>query len=119
MIVHLIFGLPHETKEDMLASVRYLNTQNIQGVKFQLLHVLKNTDLAIMYQEGKFETLTMEEYIDILTDAIACLSPDIVIHRLTGDGPKNLLIAPKWSENKKHVLNSINQKLRDGGYVSF
>ena len=112
VITHLILGLPGESKEDMLASVQYLNTQNIQGVKFQLLHVLKNTDLAQLYQEGNFKTLSMEEYIDILMDAIACLSPDIVIHRLTGDGPKNLLIAPKWSENKKYVLNSINQELR-------
>ena len=126
VIVHLIFGLPGESKEDMLASVRYLNEVGsthsllqeqeaygkIKGVKFQLLHVLKDTDLAELYLEkDTFKTLTMEEYIDILCDAISYLSPDIVVHRLTGDGPKKLLIAPKWSEDKKRVLNAIHREL--------
>lgn len=126
VIVHLIFGLPGESKEDMLASVRYLNEiPKIQGVKFQLLHVLKNTDLAELYlsikgknqKDNAISVLTMEEYIDILCDAIAILSPDIVIHRLTGDGPKNLLIAPKWSEDKKRVLNAIHRALKLRGIV--
>lgn len=112
VIVHLIFGLPGESKEDMMESVRFLNTQDIQGVKFQLLHVLEGTDLAELYRKGEFQTLSMEAYIDILMDAVAGLSPDIVIHRMTGDGPKNLLIAPKWSEDKKRVLNAINAEFR-------
>lgn len=125
VIVHLIFGLPGESKDDMLASVRYLNEVGsthsllqeqeaygkIKGVKFQLLHVLKDTDLAELYLKTDFKTLTMEEYIDILCDAISYLSPDIVVHRLTGDGPKKLLIAPKWSEDKKRVLNAIHREL--------
>ena len=129
VIVHLIFGLPGESKDDMLASVRYLNEVGstnsrlqeqegygkIKGVKFQLLHVLKGTDLAELYLKNDFKTLTMEEYIDILCDAISYLSPDIVVHRLTGDGPKKLLIAPKWSEDKKRVLNAIHKELAERG----
>jgi uncharacterized protein len=129
VIVHLIFGLPGESKDDMLASVRYLNEVGsthsllqeqeaygkIKGVKFQLLHVLKDTDLAELYLKTDFKTLTMEEYIDILCDAISYLSPDIVVHRLTGDGPKKLLIAPKWSEDKKRVLNAIHKELAERG----
>ncbi len=132
VIVHLIFGLPGENKSDMLASVRYLSELNtrhtslhnydecikIQGVKFQLLHILKNTDLEQMYlslkdkDDNLLHVLSMEEYIDILCDAIAILAPDIVVHRLTGDGPKNLLIAPKWSADKKRVLNAIHHELQ-------
>lgn len=112
VIVHLILGLPQETRQDMLKSVRYLNAMDIQGVKLQLLHVLKNTDLAILYEQNKFQTLSMEEYIDILLDCLAHLSPDIVIHRLTGDGPRSLLVAPTWSSDKKRVLNSINRELQ-------
>lgn len=133
VIVHLIFGLPGESKEDMMESVRYVNQAGIQGVKFQLLHVLKGTDLVELYLAGQkfsdtdssdgahgsegnqgendFRVLTMEEYIDIVCDAIALLSPNIVVHRITGDGPKKLLIAPKWSEDKKRVLNAINKEL--------
>lgn len=112
-IVHLIFGLPGESKEDMLESVKYLNTMKIQGVKFQLLHILKNTDLETLYLQKKINTLTMEEYIDILVDAIAILSPEIVIHRLTGDGPKKILVAPQWSMDKKRVLNTIQKELKE------
>ncbi len=123
VIVHLIFGLPGENKEDMIESVHYVNQSHIQGVKFQLLHILQGTDLADFYatQEanmlGEHESdyvliqpLTMEGYIDILCDAIENLSPDIVIHRMTGDGPKKLLIAPTWSADKKKVLNAIHQE---------
>ncbi len=123
VIVHLIFGLPGESKEDMLESVRYVNQADIQGVKLQLLHVLKDTDLAQLYlsmqdvTDEAFHVLSMEKYIDVLCDAIGYLSPDIVIHRLTGDGPKKLLIAPKWSEDKKRVLNAIQRELKIRGIV--
>lgn len=124
VVVHLIFGLPGETKKDMLKSVRYVNQTGIQGVKLQLLHILEGTDLATIYrtkrevdgskvgrQKDAFHVLTMEEYIDILCDAIGYLSPEIVVHRLTGDGPKKLLLAPKWSADKKKVLNAITREL--------
>ena len=104
VIVHTILGLPGESRQDILSTMDYLNHQDIQGIKLQLLHVLKGTDLAADYLEGKFSVYTMEEYLDLLIDCLEHLSPDIVIHRLTGDGPKDLLIAPLWSSKKRTVL---------------
>ena len=112
VITHVILGLPGETKSDMLETVRHLNKVGTDGVKLQLLHVLKDTDLADDYQSGQFEALSLEDYIDIVIDSLESLSPDIVIHRLTGDGPKKLLIAPLWSANKKHVLNTLHAEIR-------
>jgi len=107
VIVHTILGLPGETEDMMLDTVRYLNTKDIQGVKFQLLHVLKNTDLADYYEEHPFWIPTMEEYFSLLSKCVIHLRQNIVIHRLTGDGPKSLLIAPMWSANKRQVLNQM------------
>ncbi|MBR6638029.1 MAG: TIGR01212 family radical SAM protein [Lachnospiraceae bacterium] len=112
VITHVILGLPGETKSDMLETVRYLNKVGTDGVKLQLLHVLKDTDLADDYLNGQFRELSLEEYIDIVIDSLEALSPDIVIHRLTGDGPKKLLVAPLWSANKKHVLNTLHGEIR-------
>lgn len=112
VITHVILGLPGETKPDMLETVRYLNKVGTDGVKLQLLHVLKDTDLADDYLNGQFKELSLEEYIDIVIDSLEALSPDIVIHRLTGDGPKKLLLAPLWSSNKKHVLNTLHGEIR-------
>lgn len=113
VVTHIILGLPGETADDILQTVQYLNTQDIQGVKFQLLHVLKGTDLAALLPE--LSIYTQEEYIHMLLMCIARLSPDIVIHRLTGDGPGELLLAPKWSLNKRNVLNSISHALKEQG----
>lgn len=113
VIVHVIIGLPHETESDFFKTIDYLNTMDIQGIKLQLLHVLKNTALAGMM--GNFHILTQDVYIDILCGCIARLSPDIVIHRLTGDGPKDLLIAPEWSKNKRLVLNTLSHELKVRG----
>lgn len=107
MITHVILGLPGETVEDMLATVEYVGRTGTQGIKLQLLHVLEDTDLAQEYREGRFETLTLDEYIDILELCIRHLPKDMVIHRLTGDGAKRILIAPKWSGNKRMVMNTI------------
>ena len=96
----------------MLNTCRYLNACRIEGIKLQLLHVLKNTDLAPLYEQKTFEILSLEEYIDIVVSCLEVLSPDIVIHRVTGDGPRDLLIAPTWSLNKRHVLNTLHQQLR-------
>lgn len=112
VIVHIILGLPGETPEDMLKTVAYLNTQQPFGVKLQLLHVLEDTDLADLYRTRAFTVLEKEEYLDILVNCLTHLSPDIVVHRVTGDGPKKLLIAPAWSGNKRDVLNSLHRKMR-------
>lgn len=111
-ITHLILGLPGETKEDMLQSVRYVTDCGSQGIKLQLLHVLKGTDLASDYEKGLFRTLLFDEYIDLLTDCVRLLPKDMIVHRLTGDGPKNLLIAPMWSADKKRVMNAIHHRLK-------
>ncbi|MDD7403145.1 MAG: TIGR01212 family radical SAM protein [Butyribacter sp.] len=110
VITHIILGLPGESNEEILQTVRYLNGCDIQGVKFQLLHILKGTDLARLLPE--LTVYTQEEYIALLLQCIGTLSPDIVIHRLTGDGPKDLLLAPLWSLNKRNVLNQIAQQLK-------
>lgn len=114
-ITHLILGLPGETKEDMLQSVRYVSDCGSQGIKLQLLHVLKGTDLASDYEKGLFRTLLFDEYIDLLTDCVRLLPKDMIVHRLTGDGPKNLLLAPMWSADKKRVMNAIHQRLKKEG----
>lgn len=114
-ITHLILGLPGETKEDMLQSVRYVSDCGSQGIKLQLLHVLKGTDLDSDYEKGLFRTLLFDEYIDLLADCVRLLPKDMIVHRLTGDGPKNLLIAPMWSADKKRVMNAIHQRLKKEG----
>ena len=112
-IVHVILGLPGETTDMILETVDYLNQIRPFGVKLQLLHILKGTDLADDYETGTFEALTEEAYFDMLGACIAHLSPDIVLHRVTGDGPKNLLIAPLWSGNKRKVLNDLHHYLKN------
>lgn len=111
VITHVILGLPHESKEMMLETCHYLNASHIDGVKLQLLHVLRGTDLAMLYEQKTFEILSLEEYIDIVISCLEILSPDIVIHRVTGDGPKNLLIAPTWSLDKRRVLNTLHKEM--------
>lgn len=110
-IVHLILGLPGESREMILESVKYVGKSGVDGIKLQLLHVLKNTDLALDFEKNLFQTLTMDEYISLLCDCIEVLPENIVIHRLTGDGDKKLLIAPQWSAYKKVVHNTINKTL--------
>lgn len=107
VIVHTILGLPGESRKQMLQTVNYLNTQDIQGIKFQLLHILKDTDLADYYEKHPFPLPDMETYFSILAEQLTHLRPDIVVHRLTGDGPKQLLIAPLWTGNKRQVLNQM------------
>lgn len=112
VIVHVILGLPGETREDMLETVRYLaHDHRPDGIKLQLLHVLEGTDLADDYAAGKFQTMDMDEYFQILFECIEALPEDMVIHRLTGDGPKKILIAPKWTGDKKRVLNEMRRQM--------
>ena len=107
-IVHMILGLSGETPEMMRQTAQYIGESGVQGVKLQLLHVLRGTDLEQEYRAGKIKVLSLEEYIEILEMCIESLPPDVVIHRLTGDGAKRDLIAPLWSADKKTVLNAIN-----------
>ncbi len=113
VIVHTILGLPGEDLPQMLDTVRYLNEKDIQGIKLQLLHILKDTDLAEHYLAHPFFVPTMEEYFQLLGKCICNLHPDIVVHRLTGDGPKQLLIAPSWSADKRKVLNHMQKFFKE------
>ena len=113
VIVHTILGLPGEGLLQMLDTIHYLNTKEIQGIKLQLLHILKHTDLADYYEAHPFFIPSMEEYFELLGRCICSLRPDIVIHRLTGDGPKPLLIAPLWSADKRQVLNKMQQYFKE------
>ena len=112
IITHVIIGLPNETDDMIVETVRQVG-EVTDGVKLQLLHVLKNTDLEKEYNDQKFKTLSMEEYADILCKCIAVLPDNVVIHRLTGDGEKNTLISPLWTRDKKRVLNYINHKIAE------
>lgn len=112
VIVHTILGLPGEDEDMALQTIRYLNRLGIQGIKLQLLHILKHTDLADYYRREPFPVLSMEEYIALVGKCIAGLRQDTVIHRLTGDGPKALLIEPSWSGNKRQVLNRLGAYLK-------
>ena len=115
VIVHLILGLPGEDAGRVLQSVRYLNGCDIQGVKLQLLHILSGTDLAEFWRAHPFPVMTQEEYTLLLIDCLEHLRGDIVIHRLTGDGPSDLLLAPDWSRNKRSVLNGIHSAMKTRG----
>lgn len=116
VIVHVILGLPGETPARMVETVCSLNALPVWGVKLQLLHVLSGTDLALDYRRHYFETLTQEDYLAILAECLARLSPDRVIHRLTGDGPRALLLAPLWSLNKRQVLNNLHKYMKEKNY---
>ena len=117
IIVHVILGLPGETPEMVLQTIDYMNILKPFGIKLQLLHILKNTDLAADYLAGAFEDLSKEAYLELLIRCLTRLSPEIVVHRVTGDGPKDLLIAPRWSLNKRDVLNSLHKIMRERGYL--
>ncbi len=112
VIVHVILGLPGETEAHIYQTINYLNQKDIFGIKLQLLHVLEGTDLADDYRSGLFRTYEKDEYLDILIHCLELLSPEIVVHRVTGDGPKDILIAPRWSLNKRDVLNTLHSKMK-------
>lgn len=113
VIVHIILGLPYESEEMMYNTVKYVCNSGIDGIKLQLLHILKDTKLADDYAMSKFEVLNLEKYTDIICNCIEIIPKNIVIHRITGDGAKKILIAPLWSGNKKMVLNTINKALTE------
>jgi hypothetical protein len=111
VITHVILGLPGETKEDMLKTVEYVAKSGATGIKLQLLHVIRGTDLEKDYNAGLFECMSMEEYVSLIKDCIDILPKDMIIHRMTGDGDKKTLIAPMWSTDKKRVLNALHAAL--------
>ena len=113
VIVHTILGLPGESTQDILNTMEYLNHQDIQGIKLQLLHVLRGTDLASDYEKGLFRTYERDEYISLVISCLEHLRPDMVIHRITGDGPKDLLIAPLWASRKREVLNLLHHQMKE------
>jgi radical SAM protein (TIGR01212 family) len=111
VVIHIINGLPYETKEDMLETVKYLNKLKINGIKIHMLHIVKNTELTNMYQEKPFHILTKEEYINIVCDELELLNENIIINRITGDPKTNDLIAPTWLIKKFSVLNDIDKEM--------
>lgn len=113
IVVHVILGLPNESENDMLETVKYVCESGANGIKLQLLHVIDGTDLAKDYEKGLFKTLEFDEYVNLIVKCVKIIPKDIVIHRLTGDGAKKDLIAPLWSADKKRVLNAINKRLRE------
>ncbi|CUO37854.1 TIGR01212 family radical SAM protein [Clostridium sp. NSJ-49] len=113
VVVHTIFGLPGETKEDMLKTVDYVAHSGAQGIKFHLLHLMKGTQMVKQYESGELQLLSQEDYIDLICKGIAMLPQEMVVHRLTGDAPRESLIGPMWSLKKWEVLNSIDKALED------
>ena len=116
IVVHIINGLPFETKDMMLDTVKYLNNLNIQGIKIHSLFILKNTKLAEMFLNNEFNILTMDEYVDTTVEQLAIIRDDIVIHRINGDAPRDLLIEPQWSLKKLVVMNEIDKKMKERNY---
>ncbi len=112
VITHVILGLPGEGTEEMKETVRYVVSSGVRGIKLQLLHVLRNTDLEAEYYAGRVPVMSLQEYIDLLKELLPLIPDDVIIHRLTGDGPKKTLVAPMWSADKKKVLNEINSLCR-------
>lgn len=112
IVTHLIIGLPFETKEDILNTIRFISLHPLDGVKLQLLHVLKNTKLLDMYNNKEFDVLSLDEYTDIIVCCLELLPPNIVIHRINGDSPSEILVAPEYCLNKRNTLNAVDKKLR-------
>ena len=113
VIVHMILGLPGESEDDMYATVKYLSKKHIEGIKIHGLHILKGTRLAGEYEKHPFKIMSLEEYTRVLINCLKLLPKDTVVHRMTGDGDKKILIEPQWSADKKRVLNYINKKIKE------
>ena len=115
VIVHVILGLPGESREEMLETVRYLGKMKpaIDGIKLQQLQILRGTQMAAEYEQDPFPIMTLEEYCSLICDCLRILPDEIVVHRLTGDGPKSLLLAPAWSADKKRVLNTMRKAISE------
>lgn len=115
IVAHCIFGLPGERKEDMLATVEYISHRPIKGIKFHLLHLMKDTPMVKIYEQGKLTFMEENEYTDLVCEAVAMLPQEMVVHRLTGDAPRETLIGPMWSLKKWEILNAIDRKFIEKG----
>lgn len=113
VVAHIMVGLPNETKKDLKSTVEFINKHKIQGLKIHSCYVVKNTALCDMYEEGEYSPLTLEEYLESATYILTHINPDIVIHRISGDAPKNLLVAPDWNSHKKWIMNGLDKLLRE------
>lgn len=113
VVTHIMVGLPYEEEHDVQNTVNFINSLNIMGVKIHSTYIIKNTMLEMLYNDGKYEPITLDYYVDNVCNIISHIRPDIVVCRITGDAPKDLLIEPKWNARKKIVLNAINQKLEE------
>ena len=113
VVVHIMLGLPNETDEDIVNTVKYINSLNIQGIKIHSTYVAKNTVLEKWYRDGKYMPLTLDEYLNKLLYVITHLRKDIIIHRISGDAPKDLLVAPTWNIHKKWILNGFDKIMRE------
>ena len=113
IIVHVILGLPDEGEKEVLETIDHINSIDPFGIKLQLLHILKHTDLCTLYERGEVTTLSKEEYVNLIVHCIQRLKPSVCIHRITGDGPKDSMVAPMWSLNKRGVLNAIHHRLKE------
>ena len=113
IIAHVMIGLPSETKYDLLNTIKFINSHDIQGVKIHSTYVIKNTKLADMYEKGEYIPLMLEEYIDLACFTLTNLNPNFIIHRISGDAPKDILIAPEWNLHKKRIINGIERKLKE------
>ncbi|MCH5260134.1 MAG: TIGR01212 family radical SAM protein [Lachnospiraceae bacterium] len=112
IVTHVILGLPGEIQEHVLSTIDHINQSGTWGIKIQLLHVLKDTDLSSIYAQGIYTPLSQDSYTNLVIDCLEHLAPDIVVHRLTGDGPKNSLLAPRWSLDKRNVLNTLHHTMK-------
>lgn len=113
VVVHVMVGLPNETLDDIKQTVNFINSYNIQGLKIHSCYVIKNTKLAQLYNDGKYIPLSLEEYISSCAYILTHINPNIVIHRISGDAPKDLLIAPSWNSHKKWIVNGLNKYMKD------
>lgn len=116
VVVHIINGLPHETKADMIETIKHLNTLDIQGIKIHMLHIMKRTKMGLDYQLSPWKVLTLDEYVDITVTQLRYLKPSVIIHRITGDAPRELLIEPTWTLKKFVVSNTIDKHMRKENY---
>ncbi len=117
VVVHLMIGLPEETREDAIESAKYLSHFNLFGVKIHSLYVMKGTVLAKIHREKRYTPPTLSEYADTASEVLARLSPEVIIHRITGDCPKDLLVAPEWNKNKNAIIDAVNTAMKQKGYT--
>ena len=117
VVTHIIVGLPNETINDIKQTIQFLNNHNIQGLKIHSCYIVKNTKLEKLYREGTYIPLELDEYLNLCTYILTHISPNIIIHRISGDAPKDLLVAPLWNLHKKWIMNGLDKKMREDNLI--